>query len=227
MQTFYVLGVEGAGDSWDPIAGQLVGAQEGCGAPKGVWECQPVWALEIWWGSERLAGLRKDGSHRKLQAGPGCQIPRKVEDGHTWSSALGPAWCGALAGPPGSCSGLSLAEGREKPTPIFSLHAWQMLPPGGHWEPRPRPYVLSPSGPTICWLLSDICEKKRELRWLWDQRFNSIGWAAQAEAWTSLSSDNLGQPASTLILQATASSCMARRESCLGDQGDPATPFSS
>lgn len=38
---------------------------------QGVWECQPGWVHKTWWGSERLAGLRKDGSWRKLlRVGP-------------------------------------------------------------------------------------------------------------------------------------------------------------
>ena len=43
-------------------------AHEVSEAQKGVWECQPVWAHKTWWGSERLAGLWKDGSWGTFQA---------------------------------------------------------------------------------------------------------------------------------------------------------------
>lgn len=90
MQIFCVPGGRGAGDSWDPRAGQLVRIHEGSGAPRGVWECGTLWAHKSWWGSERLAGLKKDGSWGKLLgAGPGPQIHRKLEGRQIWTSSQG------------------------------------------------------------------------------------------------------------------------------------------
>lgn len=82
-----------------------------------------MWAHKTWWDSESPAGLRKDGSWGKLLgAGPGCQIQGKLEGVQTWTSSQGGY---ALRGQsrveatPGSCWGLSLAEGRGKAHPPF------------------------------------------------------------------------------------------------------------
>lgn len=71
MQAFCVL--------WGGTQGQT--SSEGSRAPEGCLGMPArVGSPKSWWGSERLAGLRKHGSWGKLRgAGPGYQTHRKLE----------------------------------------------------------------------------------------------------------------------------------------------------
>lgn len=146
-----------------------------------------------------MAGLKKDGSWEKL-LGCGCQSHGKLEGGKTWTSfqsvsAFGDqagveAWLATL----GSCSELSLAEGRETTTLFLSVQAWQTLPPGGPRKPRPHVLRGAINPHHLLALEGHLWSEERIQKALGpdkdhrEARCSSAGWAAQAEAWASLSS---------------------------------------